>query len=127
MWAIMAAMSGEPGFLFVTCQRGAEAAVKHELARDWPALRFAYSRPGFLTFKLPPAHGLADDFDLRSAFARAYGFSLGPAAGESVAARAALAWQLVGDLPIERLHVWSRDAAPGRRRSGPEPARPARS
>ena len=32
---------------FINCQIGAEAAVKGELARDWPALRFAYSRPGF--------------------------------------------------------------------------------
>ena len=26
----------EPGFIFITCQIGAEAAVKGELARDWP-------------------------------------------------------------------------------------------
>ncbi|MBX9789802.1 MAG: SAM-dependent methyltransferase [Pirellulales bacterium] len=105
-------MPSEPGFLFITCQLGAEAAVKHEIARDWPALRFAYSRPGFLTFKLPPGHKLADDFELGSAFARAYGFSLGPAAASSPAERADLAWRLAAELPIERLHAWSRDTAP---------------
>ncbi len=67
-----------PDFLFVTCQIGAEGAVKGELGRRWPEFRFAFSRPGFLTFKLPPGHGLAGDFDLEAVFARAYGFSLGP-------------------------------------------------
>ena len=104
-------MPSEPAFLFVTCQRGAEATVKHEIARDWPALRFAYSRPGFLTFKLPPGHGLAGDFDLGSAFARSYGFSLGAVTADTPKERAAEVWQLVHELPIERLHVWSRDAA----------------
>lgn len=104
-------MPSEPSFLFVTCQRGAEATVKHEIARDWPALRFAYSRPGFLTFKLPPGHGLADDVDLGSAFARAWGFSLGAVTADSPEARAAGVWEIAGDLPIDRLHVWSRDAA----------------
>jgi 23S rRNA (cytidine2498-2'-O)-methyltransferase len=104
-------MPSEPTFLFVTCQRGAEATVKHEIARDWPALRFAYSRPGFLTFKLPPGHGLAADFDLGSAFARSWGFSLGAVTADTPEARAAQVWQLAGELPIDRLHVWSRDAA----------------
>ena len=104
-------MPSEPAFLFVTCQRGAEPTVKHEIARDWPALRFAYSRPGFLTFKLPPGHGLADDFDLGSAFARSYGFSLGAVTAETPAERAAQVWQMAHELPIDRLHVWSRDAA----------------
>lgn len=113
-------MPAEPGFLFVTCQLGAEAAVKHEIARDWPALRFAYSRPGFLTFKLPPGHKLAEDFELGSAFARAYGFSLGPAAAPTPGERAELAWKLAAVLPIERLHVWSRDTAPAGHR-GYEP------
>jgi 23S rRNA (cytidine2498-2'-O)-methyltransferase len=84
------------GFLFVTCQVGAEAAVKRELARDWPEFRFAYSRPGFLTFKLPAGHALAEDFDLGSVFARAYGFSLGRVTGVDDAARARAFWELVG-------------------------------
>ena len=70
-----------PDFLFLTCQIGAEKAVKEEIARRWAGFRFAFSRPGFLTFKLPPDHGLAEDFDLESVFARAYGFSLGGVPG----------------------------------------------
>ena len=57
-----------PDFLFVTCQIGAEKAVKREVARRWPAFRFAFSQPGFLTFKLPSDHGLAEDFDSGTGF-----------------------------------------------------------
>ena len=42
-----------PRFLFATCQLGAEGALKAEVARRCD-FRLAYSRPGFLTFKLPP-------------------------------------------------------------------------
>ncbi len=101
-------------FLFVTCQVGAESAVKEEIARQWPMFRFAYSRPGFLTFKLPDEHGLADDFDLQSVFARAYGFSLGKVSGETEDEIAHAAWKLaIASFPAsefpEKLHVWQRD------------------
>jgi 23S rRNA (cytidine2498-2'-O)-methyltransferase len=107
-----------PAFLFVTCQVGAEAAVKGEIALRWPSFRFAYSRPGFLTFKLPEGHALADDFDLESVFARAYGFSLGKVGGETEETIAEAAWKLAvaavphGAAAIEKLHVWPRDIRP---------------
>ena len=101
-------------FLLVTCQVGAEGAVKGELARRWPEFRFSYSRPGFLTFKLPPKHGLAEDFDLESVFARSYGFSLGLAAGETAGQRAAAVAEAFRQSKCDALHVWPRDlAAPG--------------
>ncbi len=40
-----------PRFYFATCQVGAEKAVKAEVLAEYPALRFAFSRPGFITFK----------------------------------------------------------------------------
>jgi 23S rRNA (cytidine2498-2'-O)-methyltransferase len=98
-----------PKFIFITCQIGAEAAVKTELARKWPAFRFAYSRPGYLTFKLPPQIALADDFDLHSVFARTYGFSLGKATGATDEGRAGEAWQLAAGRQFDCLHVWQRD------------------
>lgn len=101
-----------PGFLFVTCQVGAEPALKRELARDWPDLRFAYSRPGFLTFKLPPAHPLATQLNLRSVFARTAGYSLGKLTGASADELARSLWPLVGERPIHGVHVWQRDAYP---------------
>ena len=99
----------EPQFLFITCQVGAEGTVKRELARRWPAFRFAYSRPGFLTFKLPPGHGLAEDFDLESVFARAYGFSLGRVNDKTLAEQVEAVWRLAGDEKFGALHVWPRD------------------
>lgn len=62
-------------FLFTTCQVGAEKALKEEIARDYPELKFSFSRPGFLTFKSPSE--LPPDYELRAVFARAYGLSLG--------------------------------------------------
>jgi len=109
---------GPPEFIFVTCQIGAEAALKAELARDRPTFRFAYSRPGFLTFKLPPDHGLHDTCDLGSVFARAAGFSLGKASGATAEERTAALWQLAGPRPYNRLHVWQRGKGRGVRDEG---------
>lgn len=101
-------------FIFITCQIGAERAVKNEIARRWPQFRFAFSRPGFLTFKLPDDHGLAEDFDLEAVFARAYGFSLGGITGESVQELARETWKKCKGLGIRRVHVWEKDRfAPG--------------
>ncbi len=54
---------------------------------------------------------MADDFDPRSVFARAWGFTLGRVTAESFDLAAAEAWQLAGDRPYEALHVWQRDLA----------------
>ncbi len=148
-------MSNAARFVLATCQRGAEAALKNEIAQLWPDWRFSFSRPGFLTFKLPAELLIAEDFELGSVFARAYGFSLGtvavasppvdevvPGPGEpssptgtetpnqttsdsdrdadreppaphpsqtDLAAAAAAVWNLAGELPVECVHVWSRD------------------
>jgi 23S rRNA (cytidine2498-2'-O)-methyltransferase len=102
-------MKADAAFLFVTCQIGAEPAVKAELARRWPAFRFAYSRPGFLTFKLPYYFKTSEPFALESVFARAYGFSLGKATGKELAAQVA---KLAEGQPYDRLHAWSRDEYP---------------
>ena len=101
-------MPVDAAFLFVTCQIGAEPAVKAELSRRWPAFRFSYSRPGFLTFKLPYYFKTTDEFALESVFARAYGFSLGKAAGEDLAASG----QVDRGRSFDRLHAWSRDEYP---------------
>ncbi len=95
-----------------TCQIGAENAFKREMTQLCPDARFAYSRPGFLTFKLPSEHGLCDDYSAGSTFARALAFSLGKAAGEDNDERAAKFWDLLVDVNVERVHVWSPDLAP---------------
>ena len=101
-----------PEFLFVTCQNGAERALKVEVAREWPDFRFAYSRPGFVTFKLPAGHGLKADFDLRSVFGRAHGFSLGKVTGFSPLELSDGLWTQIGSQRFDRLHVWQRDVLP---------------
>ncbi len=107
-------MPDQPAFIMLTCQIGAEAAVKTEIARHWPTLRFAFSRPGFLTFKLPDDLILSDDFDLHSVFARTYCFSLGKVQGTDRATMVNEALKIIGDRPIRRIHVWGRDErAPG--------------
>ena len=113
-------MEKRPQFLFVTCQVGAEKAVKGELANRWPAFRLAFSRPGFLTFKLPANHAPADDFDLESVFARAYGFSLGEVSGKNEEQLAANVWNLCKGRTIQQIHVWEKDRSePGIHRFEP--------
>jgi 23S rRNA (cytidine2498-2'-O)-methyltransferase len=107
-------MTESPAFVFATCQVGAEQALKHEVAREWPNLRFAFSRPGFLTFKIAPGKKLPDDFDSKLVFARAAGFCLGKASGATPAERAASVWKLIDDRPVSLVHVWPRDrSSPG--------------
>ncbi len=100
-------------FVFVTVQSGAERALKNEIAREHPELKLAFSRPGFVTFR--SLEDFADDFVLRSVFARTWGFSLGKVNGGDDSQRARAAWRLFGeelpDDPIRHLHVWQRDCA----------------
>jgi len=103
------------GFIFTVCQVGAESALKSEIAGGYPNLKFAYSRPGFLTFKAGDG-GSGEpepDFILRTVFARAYGLSIGKAARpEEAFAHARQLAARFGSKP--RLHVFERDAfAPG--------------
>ncbi len=111
-----------PGFIFATCQFGAEPALKAEIARKWPAFRLAFSRPGFLTFKLPSGVILPDDLDLHSTFARTYGFSLGKAMGANADECAQGVPKLINGRNFDRLHVWQRDLhEPGFRGYEPGP------
>ena len=100
-------------FLFAATQAGAERALKNEIAREHPELRFAFSRPGFVTFRLPDQPHR--DFALRSVFARTWGYSLGKVGGATDAQLAADASQLVGeqlpDGPIRHVHAWQRERA----------------
>ncbi|QGJ71373.1 SAM-dependent methyltransferase [Planctomycetales bacterium 10988] len=99
-------------FFFVTCQRGAESAVKWEMSQLRPEWHFAFSRPGFLTFKLPPGAELAENTSLPLVFARAFGVCWGKIKAPTLAeGKVALAKELKGEA-FERLHVWNRDLLP---------------
>ncbi len=60
-------------FLFAVVQAGAERALKNEVARDHPQLKFAFSRPGFVTFRLPDDVPPAESFEARTVCSRALG------------------------------------------------------
>jgi 23S rRNA (cytidine2498-2'-O)-methyltransferase len=106
-----------PSFLFAVCQPGAEAALKQEVARRQPELRFAFSRPGFVTFRVPAEGPSGDDgVELRSTFARTWGFSLGKVRGADDERLAQEAWRMLGEhyppnglAQFAHLHVWPRE------------------
>lgn len=65
-------------FVFAVCQIGAEPALKAEVAHLHPGWRFAFSRPGLITWRTERPVGA--DVELGAVFARAFGASLGKAA-----------------------------------------------
>jgi 23S rRNA (cytidine2498-2'-O)-methyltransferase len=114
-------------FVFVVCQAGAEATLKSEIGRRHPELRFAFSRPGFVTFKAPDSRGFTEKFELKSVFARSWGHSIGKIVGSDVDEMARefgtllqahlTENQLAG---CQHLHVWERDRfLPGSREFEP--------
>lgn len=105
----------QPPFVYAVCQHGAEAVLKRELAARAPQLRSAFSRPGFVTFKLDAPCEEPEKFALPAAFARTSGFSLGSVKGERLHDLAAEVWQLpdvqtfLAAHEVAGLHVWQRD------------------
>src|SRR5262245_4195862 len=101
-------------FLFAATQAGAERALKNEIAREHPELRFAFSRPGFVTFRLPDAPPRGEGV-LRGVFARTWGYSLGKVGGADdvqLAGEASrLAAEQLPDEPLRHVHAWPRDRA----------------
>ena len=137
-------MDSSPRFLFTTCQHGAEPALKAEFARRWPEFRSSFSRPGFVTFKLPEGSPLDENELPVPIFGRAVALSLGQCKGvgslfrepraelpdasayelprasacgsDPLAELARQVGQLANERPVTGLHVWHRDAAaPGER------------
>ena len=88
-------------FVFATCLPGVEPALKLVVARARPALRFAYSRPGLVTFK--SARLVTPEDPPGSAFARAWGRSIGAASDPASAA------QLIAGLGATRVHAFARE------------------
>ena len=94
-------------FVFATCLPGVEPAMKLDVARTRPELRFAYSRPGLVTFK--SARAVPPDDTPGSVFAHVWGRSVGAASDPATAALQ------LASLGATRVHVFPRDpdAAPG--------------
>ena len=108
-------------YLYCSCQNGAQHVLKDEILSVWPTFRLAFSRPGFVTFKVPddfPANSLPT-LNLKSTFARTSGIGLGKLTNDD---QTEMIQQLVAELPLEQLpplkhvHVWQRDPVlPGNR------------
>jgi len=105
-------------FLFAVTQAGAERALKNEVARQSPPLRFAFSRPGFVTFRLPDDTPTDREAKLECVFARTWGQSLGRAAAPDDAQLVRDSWRVVTQqlppealLLLRHLHVWRRASA----------------
>jgi 23S rRNA (cytidine2498-2'-O)-methyltransferase len=99
-------------FIFAACQVGSEALLKQEIARRYPAFRFAFSRPGFCTFRVADAVG--HEPRITATFARASGISLGRVNGANDSELANAASALVGERAagsVRHLHIWRRDQA----------------
>lgn len=107
-----------PQFLFTVCQCGAEQVLKQEIAVGPVDARPAYSRPGFVTFKLEEPCQNPEQFHFPSTFARTHGFCLGKVIGENTSTLAKEVWalpaveQMLANQTICDLHVWQRDARP---------------
>lgn len=106
--------SSEPKFIYVICQNGAEAGTKLELVSNHPELKLAFSRPGFITFKVDTGV-LPERFLLRSTLARTFGWSLGKATGENADDLVDEIAKVPNLASAKHLHVWQRDPVlPGR-------------
>ncbi|MEK7705357.1 MAG: SAM-dependent methyltransferase [Myxococcota bacterium] len=114
-------------YLLTTCQVGAEAALKDELAYAKPPLRPSYGRPGFVTFKLPEPVDMTAALSFQPVFAQVWALSLGRVRdGEATdAERAKQAAAIVAQAEIGapvHLHVWDRDqTGESSAARGPEP------
>ena len=97
-------------FVFVACKIGYENACKNEVLNECQNLRFSFSRPGFLTFKV--AEGAADFSRInRLTFARTSGLNIGkcaleegelsPSANEGISG-------VIEEKRIEHIHYWNR-------------------
>ncbi|MDR1958218.1 MAG: hypothetical protein LBQ54_04120 [Planctomycetaceae bacterium] len=86
----------------------------------YPEFRFSYSRPGFLTWKIPSCLIQKDKMEIQSVFMRYCGVSLGKITGDDFAKNAVQFWNRIGERKFDRLHVFPKDkATPGE--SGYEP------
>jgi 23S rRNA (cytidine2498-2'-O)-methyltransferase len=96
-------------FFYIICQPGAEALVKADVQRRDSAAKPAFSRPGFLTFKVEQP--LTPALPRPTPLARAWGLCLGAARGPD-ADREALALLQGAAAASAPLHAWTRDRAP---------------
>lgn len=106
-------------FVFVACHPGVTGICRTEMKQLRPDWVPAFSRPGFLTYRLPqPVSGR---LDLPATFARTFGFSLGPVGSDDPdTVLDAVKMHLENGAPFDRIHLWNRDWSPGSQTSDPD-------
>ena len=102
-------MNNPANFIFATCQAGAEAALRKEIPENHPELKLAFSRPGFVTFKVDAENRLPDRYTLKSTLARTSGWSLGRAESENASEIIASIIECEALGRADVIHVWQRD------------------
>jgi 23S rRNA (cytidine2498-2'-O)-methyltransferase len=95
-------------FVFVVCQCQTENMIKRWMLHHVPQAKFAFSRPGLLTFKLEHEQMAAAQALPLCPFIRSFGWSWETVTGgpEEVSAGLAVHQQRV---QAQHLHVWARD------------------
>ncbi len=98
-------------FVFCVCQFGMENICKREILALHPFLAFAFSRPGFLTFKVQAGVDLPETFELKTTFARTSGWSLGRIDKAELGSVATELIPRIEQTKATCVHVWQRDSA----------------
>jgi 23S rRNA (cytidine2498-2'-O)-methyltransferase len=103
-------------FIFCVCQFGAENAAKREALTRYPDLALAFSRRGFVTFKVRSDQALPDSFELKTTLARTSGWSTGRVVRESATEIPEELFARIQASGATCVHVWERDrSVPGDR------------
>ncbi len=106
-------------FAYASCQPGAEKLLKSEVEARLPEWRFSFSRPGFVTFKLPKEVEVARFEPPRLTFARTIGLSFDRKRFETENDYQAITEWLIDHPNFKAFsasrkpswHVWQRDTA----------------
>ncbi|GHT45570.1 SAM-dependent methyltransferase [Planctomycetales bacterium] len=107
-------------FIFSACQVGCENVFKKEIKRLFPSWRSAFSRQGFITFKIENEYDNENDVSPvgalleQSVFARSTALSIGKIETDNTETLAETVWQLVKEHQffVNRVHCFQRDPFP---------------
>ncbi len=98
-------------FVFLTCQIGMESVCKQEIAKALNGLVFAFSRPGFVTFKCTNDRSVEEFLSQPLTFARCKGISIGSEKFGDPSELANILQEKLKELETRNLHIFSRDIA----------------
>ncbi len=102
--------SSDTSFVFVVCHPSVTQWCRKEVSAIRPAWLPAFSRPGFLTYKVPER--LAERFELPATFVRSFGISLQQVRSVNADALVTGIQRIIETLSpkhkVEKIHFWNR-------------------